>query len=101
MLEAEFERYTEQARKAVFSARHEASQCGCSEIETEHLLLGILHEDAQLVRRLSLSPANLEAIQARVRKAFESRTNTSTSGDMPLSASGKRALKYVAEEAQA
>ena len=83
-----FERYTEQARRAVFFARHEASQCGCSEIEPEHLLLGILHEDAQLVGRLSLSAANVEAIQARVRKAFEGKTKTSTSSDLPMRRTG-------------
>jgi ATP-dependent Clp protease ATP-binding subunit ClpC len=83
----------------VFFARHEASQCGCSEIEPEHLLLGILHEDAQLVGRLSLSPANLEAIQARVRKAFEGKTKTSTSSDLPMSSALKKALILAADEA--
>src|SRR5205823_14554300 len=56
--------------------------------------------DTQLAHRLSLSPANIEAIQARVRKAFEGKTSTSTPDDLPLSAAGKRALKYAAEEAQ-
>jgi len=95
-----FERYTEEARKAIFYARYEASQSGSCEIETEHLLLGILRADAQLVHRLSLSAANVEAIQARVRKASEGRPNTPTSRDLPLSDSGKRALKYAAEEAR-
>jgi ATP-dependent Clp protease ATP-binding subunit ClpC len=94
-----FERYTEQARKAVFFARYEASQCGSTQIETEHLLLGILREDTQLAQRLSLSPAKVEKIRAQICKPFEGRSSTSTSVDLPLSPLCKRALKYGAEEA--
>ena len=36
-----FERYTEKSRRAIFFARYEASQTGCREIGTGHLLLGI------------------------------------------------------------
>ena len=43
-----FERYTPAARKAIFFARYEASQFGDPEIRPEHLLLGILREDAAL-----------------------------------------------------
>jgi ATP-dependent Clp protease ATP-binding subunit ClpC len=35
------ERYPENARRAVFFARYEASQYGNPCIETEHLLLGL------------------------------------------------------------
>jgi hypothetical protein len=34
-------RYTEQARRAIFFARDEASQFGAKSIESEHLLLGL------------------------------------------------------------
>jgi ATP-dependent Clp protease ATP-binding subunit ClpC len=36
-----FERFTENARRAIFCARFEASRYGSVRIETEHLLLGI------------------------------------------------------------
>jgi len=39
-----FERFNENARRAVFFARYEASQYGSSYIETEHLLLGVFRE---------------------------------------------------------
>ena len=69
------------------------------EIETEHLLLGILREDVQLAQRLSLSFTKIEAIHAQVRKLCEGRKSTSAAGDLPLSGPCKRALKYAAEEA--
>src|SRR5688572_19522110 len=37
-----FERYDENARRALFFARFEASQLGSRSIEPEHLLLGLL-----------------------------------------------------------
>ena len=43
-----FERYTEKARRTIFFARYEASQFGCSQIETEHLLLGVFRENKAL-----------------------------------------------------
>ena len=46
-----FERYTEKARRTIFFARYEASQFGCSYIETEHLLLGLFREDKALANR--------------------------------------------------
>ena len=47
-----FERYTEKARRVIFFARYEASRYGSPCIETEHLLLGLLREDASLRWRL-------------------------------------------------
>ena len=40
-----FELHTENARRAIFYARYEASEFGSSSIETEHLLLGLLREE--------------------------------------------------------
>ena len=39
-----FERYTECAKRAIFFARYEAQQVGAKKIDTEHLLLGLLHD---------------------------------------------------------
>ncbi|MGA7170362.1 MAG: Clp protease N-terminal domain-containing protein, partial [Candidatus Sulfotelmatobacter sp.] len=43
-----FERYTEKARRVIFFARYEASQYGSPEIDTEHLLLGLIRENKAL-----------------------------------------------------
>jgi len=40
-----FERYTEKARRVIFFARYGACHYGSPEIDTEHLLLGLLRED--------------------------------------------------------
>lgn len=45
-----FERYTEKARRVIFFARYEASNYGSKEIDTEHLLLGLIREDKALYR---------------------------------------------------
>ena len=57
-----FERYTEKARRVIFFGRYEASQFGSPCIETEHLLLGLLHEDKALANRLP----NFRLAQARL-----------------------------------
>ena len=48
-----------------------------------------------------LSAANVEGIQARVRKRFEGAKGGSTSVDLPLSKTGKRVLEHAATEAAA
>ena len=45
-----FESFTERAKRVVFFARYEAKNRRARAIEPEHLLLGLLREDAELVR---------------------------------------------------
>jgi ATP-dependent Clp protease ATP-binding subunit ClpC len=57
-----FERYTPEARKALFFSRYEASQAGSTTIEPEHLLLGLIRVGEAVVGQfgrsgLSLQPA--------------------------------------------
>lgn len=92
-----FERYTEKARRVIFFARYEASQFGCKQIETEHILLGVLREDHFLVQRFDLP---LEAIRKQVEDRFTVKKKVSTSVDLPLSNECKRVLAYGAEEAE-
>ena len=95
-----FERYTEKARRALFFARHEASQYGSPCIETEHLLLGLLREDPLLVRTF-LGP---NTVAASIRTAVEShiplRERISTSLEMPLTEECKKLLNFAAEESE-
>ena len=95
-----FERYTEQARRAIFFARFEASQFGGPYIETEYLLLGLLREDNALANRLLCSHAAVESIRKQIEGHTTPRAKVSTSMDMPLSHECKRALAYGAEESQ-
>jgi hypothetical protein len=93
-----FERYTEKARRTIFSARWEASNYGSSTIETEHLLLGILHEDKGLASRLSLTAQTIRNEVAK--RTPPPKQPTPTSVDIPLSHESKRVLAYGAEEAE-
>src|SRR5215471_7705397 len=93
-----FERYTEKARRVIFFARYEASQFGSPNIETEHILLGILREDIVLTRRF-LRDARVEAIREQIEATTTKGKHIATSVDLPLSNEGKRVLAYAAEEA--
>jgi len=93
-----FERYTEKARRAIFFARYEASQFGSPFIETEHLLLGLLREDKELMRHILLK-VEYETARQDVASRSKQGNKISTNVDLPLSEDGKRALVYGAEEA--
>ena len=94
-----FERYTEKARRVVFFARYEASQFGSPLIDTEHLLLGLLREDKELMHLVLLNVDHETA-----RQDLASRTKLGkqipANVDLPLSEDGKRALVSAAEEAE-
>jgi ATP-dependent Clp protease ATP-binding subunit ClpC len=97
-----FERYTEKARRVIFFSRYEASQFGADVIETEHILLGLLREDAGLATRFFQSPeANLETIREKIKASAGLRERVSVSIDLPLSDTAKRALAFAAEESDA
>jgi ATP-dependent Clp protease ATP-binding subunit ClpC len=93
-----FERYTEKARRVIFFARYYASQPGALATGTEHLLLGLLHEDRFLINRLLRRPSTAETIQREIEQQAAGRGKVSTMADMPLSREAKRILSYAAEE---
>ena len=97
-----FERYTERARRALFFARYETSQLGRSSIESEHLLLGLLHETRGLAHRiLSQAGMNLEDARAQVGKATAGEPRLAAHVELPLSPACKAALSRAAEESVA
>jgi hypothetical protein len=95
-----FERYTETARRTIFFARYEASQFGCSYIETEHLLLGLFREDKALASQVLASYGNVEAIRHSIEQRGTAGDKIATSVDLPLSHESKRVLAYAAEESE-
>jgi hypothetical protein len=95
-----FERYTEKARRVIFFARHEASASGSPYIETEHMLLGLLREDAALSTSFFHSPAAPETLRAEIARQRPPGPTFPTSVDLPLSHESKRVLAYAAEEAE-
>jgi ATP-dependent Clp protease ATP-binding subunit ClpC len=93
-----FERFNEKARRVVFFARYEASQYGSSFIDTEHLLLGLWREDLA-VRAVLRDTAIDSEVRNEVERSIERGKPLPTFVDIPLSADGKRALLFAAEEA--
>jgi hypothetical protein len=94
-----FERYVEKARRSIFFARYEASAYGSPTIETEHLLLGLLREDKELLTQMSLQDGDLRALRQRVESLMQRHVPLPGSADLPLSGACKRALSYAAKEA--
>ena len=96
-----FERYTEKARRVIFFSRYEASQFGASQIEAEHILLGLLREDKNLTARFfHRSHANVELIRKEIENRTVMRDRISSQIDLPLSGRAKRALSFAAEESE-
>ncbi|PYX00097.1 MAG: hypothetical protein DMG89_05535 [Acidobacteria bacterium] len=93
-----FERYTEKARRTIFFARYEASQFASGQIETEHLLLGLLREDKTLFKYFSRA-TNSESVRNELFPNPQVNQPIPTSVDLKLSKTSKQVLKYAADEA--
>jgi ATP-dependent Clp protease ATP-binding subunit ClpA len=59
-----FERFTEDARRAVVHARHEAADAGRGQIGCEHLLLGLLAEPGPAAAAMTAAGVELTALRA-------------------------------------
>lgn len=96
-----FERYTEKARRVIFFARYEASQFGATQIEAEHILLGLIREDKNLTYRFfHRSHATVESIRREIEGRAVMRERIPNNIDLPLSGDAKRVLAFAAEESE-
>lgn len=93
-----FERYREDARRAIFFARWEAQKSGSAYIEPAHLLLSLTHDADSKANQLFSLTAHAENFRQQLRLHASARSSTSV--DLPLSSVGKRVLAYAAEEAE-
>lgn len=93
-----FERYTQQARRAIFFARYEASELGGAFIETEHLLLGVMRAAPELLESYLGDERATGELRGELAAAAGQEAKIPTSANMPLSGRCKRALKHAAEE---
>ncbi|MEV1331619.1 Clp protease N-terminal domain-containing protein [Micromonospora costi] len=67
-----FERFTDRARQVVHRAREEARGDGQRPVGTEHLLLGVLADEASLASRvLTESGVTADDLRARIRRHTE------------------------------
>jgi ATP-dependent Clp protease ATP-binding subunit ClpA len=95
-----FERYKQRARRVIFFARYDASRFGTPQIESEHLLLGLVREDEPLLARFLTSGATDESIRSQVLARTPMGDGIPITVDLPLSDACKRALAFAAEEAE-
>jgi ATP-dependent Clp protease ATP-binding subunit ClpC len=93
-----FERYREDARRAIFFARREAQQSGSAYIEPAHLLLSLAHDADSKANQLFGLSAHAENFRSLL--GVHASAQPSTSVAFPLSNAGKRILAYTAEEAE-
>jgi len=94
-----FERYSERARRALFSARYEAAQRGSVSIEPEHLVLGVLRENPGILMRFVPTSESVDTIRARLEAASVPAERISTGAEIPFSPACKDALLHTPFEA--
>jgi ATP-dependent Clp protease ATP-binding subunit ClpC len=92
-----FERYREDARRAIFFSRWEAQQSGSAYIEPEHLLLSLAHDADSKANQLFALSSHPDNFRRQLRP--HPPTKSSTFVDLPLSNTSKRVLTYAAQEA--
>jgi ATP-dependent Clp protease ATP-binding subunit ClpC len=84
----------------VFFARYQAAvEHGSETIETEHLLLGLLQEDGNLMNRLLGIPAATDEVREEIQRRATRRPNILAGRSVPLSGTSKRILGLAAGEA--
>jgi len=93
-----FERFTDSARHVLVLAQEEARLIGHSFIGTEHLLLGLLHQDGETAHVLTDLGASLPAVRERVEETI-GLTGGRPSGSPPFTPRLKKVLELSLREA--
>jgi ATP-dependent Clp protease ATP-binding subunit ClpC len=94
-----FERFSDRARRVVVLSQEEAGLLDHNYIGTEHILLGLVHEDegvaSRALRSLGIS---LEAVRRQVEEII-GRGGSSPSGHIPFTPRAKKVLELSLREA--
>ena len=94
-----FERFTDRARRSIVLAQEEARLLNHNYIGTEHILLGVVHEDEGVAgQALESLGITLEAVRAQVR-SFTGPGDTPPSGHIPFTPRAKKVLEMSLREA--
>ena len=94
-----FERFTEQSRRVVVLAQEEARMLGHNHIGSEHLLLGLLHEQGGVAADvLGSAGITLEAARSQVEE-LAGPGDKSPSGHIPFTQRAKKILELSLREA--
>jgi ATP-dependent Clp protease ATP-binding subunit ClpC len=94
-----FERFTDRARRVVVAAQEEARMLGHNHIGSEHLLLGLLHEqDGTAAQVLAAAGITAEAARAQVRE-LAGPGDKSPAGHIPFTHRARKVLELSLREA--
>jgi ATP-dependent Clp protease ATP-binding subunit ClpC len=94
-----FERYTEQARRALFFARYEASLLGSMSIEPTHLLLGLLRDAEGVTGDVLLAAGRPDEICDELKGHLITHAMIRESVEIPFATATKRVLNAARHEA--
>ena len=97
-VDGRFDRFTEQAQEVLALAQEEARLLNHNYLGTEHLLLGLLREDAaaRLLRSLGVE---LTEVRAVVEDKIGRGQDQPAGGELPLTPRSKKVLERAAKEA--
>jgi ATP-dependent Clp protease ATP-binding subunit ClpC len=94
-----FERFTDSARRVVVFAQEEARLLDHTHIGTEHILLGLLHDDTEIAGRV-LAAAGMDLASARTHvEEIVGRGDEAPEGEMPFTRRAKKILELSLREA--
>lgn len=94
-----FERFTDRGRRVICLAQEEARQLGHNYIGTEHVLLGLIHEDEGVAARaLKSLGISLEGVRDLVQEII-GRGQAAPTGHIPFTPRAKRVLELSLREA--
>jgi ATP-dependent Clp protease ATP-binding subunit ClpC len=94
-----FERFTDTARRVVVSAQEEARLLNHDNIGTEHILLGLLHDDTEAAAQI-LGAAGVELERARAQvEGVVGRGDEAPGSHIPFTPSAKKVLELSLREA--
>jgi ATP-dependent Clp protease ATP-binding subunit ClpC len=94
-----FERFTDSARRAVVHAREEARRLDHEHIGTEHLLLGLLHDDTEgSAQAFGNAGVRLDAARTQVEE-LTGRGAAPAEGEIPFTPRAKKVLELSLREA--
>jgi ATP-dependent Clp protease ATP-binding subunit ClpC len=94
-----FLNYSAKALRTIMYARTEAGAHGAAAIEPEHILLGLLRADMDLINRFYSPSFSLVSFLALVEARATVREEIPLSLELPLSAESERVLRHAAEAA--
>ena len=94
-----WQRFTMDARKAIFHAQEEAQYCKTTYVCTEHLLLGLIKEETVATTILLRFGVEVDQIRPKVEELV-TQQDPPNSKDMTLTSRAKRVIDLAYEEAQ-